>query len=763
MAAQPIVRRDFRSFLRRTLAVELAAILLLVPLSLSSGPLTFAKPDPQRGGAPAADPPNPLNRPTQQDPYNPPLEGSPGEITVAQPKIFEYERVNTLLDGLLRDVEGVSLSDLTALNPNATNGAAVRFVQSMLEIGAQYNQGAAVTNAIALQNYRASQGLASEQLTANQAYLQQLYQQRQTVTNQLLAEEQQEVQLQTSAASATGAAATSLQAQATAAGSAVTELQQELTSTNSQITAASTAPAITPPTLTPTTGGTPPETANTFSDFLSKLPSGIQQDINSQLQSPSLPATKQLDNFITLLYERLAREVSALQDDVMRDPQNAAFLVQFDVGLYPSNEAQDRVAKVKFTLHCDGCKVYSIYPGQSSYNLANYEGASKRNNIFFSLATLFGFGINADYRRQEDTLRGDLVQSVYMAGFQQGTAGEAQDFGWYYGSAPFEKLVTPGMRSTFAIITVPRESIEQAAGGNCTYSLCEDGSGNIQLPIRVDASWVKRNDLSNFISAASTRSVTVTLPGTDNLAASPVVLRERDHLHVLGMEYNPVYSAMTKPAAPGSTPTTPPAPGTAQATASGTGTGCGDSHSVRSGNRVGELDRHGRDDGERYRDESGHDVERNARNPCAHRFIYRMPGRTMRSRSFEARRTDRSESRGNGERRAAAPRARLARPRHLDLPPVQSESDFPPAAPAAGSTTPASTSPSRYEAVASRSLLEADQLRPTRGSKSIPIACFSTFPRTSRVARIFRRSRSLRPASAPSSSPPISTKATQRS
>jgi IPT/TIG domain len=351
----------------------------------------------------------------------------------------------------------------------------------------------------------------------------------------------------------------------------VTELQQELTSINGQISAASTAPAITPPTLTPTTAGAPPETANTFSDFLSKLPSGIQQDINSQLQSPSLPATKQLDNFITLLYERLAREVSALQDDVMRDPQNAAFLVQFDVGLYPSNEAKDRVAKVEFTLHCDRCKVYSIYPGQSSYNLANYEGASKRNNIFFSLATLFGFGINADYRRQEDTLRGDIVQSVYMAGFQQGTVGQAQDFGWYYGSAPFEKLVTPGMRSTFAIITVPRDLIEQAAGGDCTRSLCEDGNGNIQLPIRVDAGWAKRDDPSDSIGKKWS-VMTVTLPGADNLASSPVVLRERDHLHVLGMEYNPVYSAVTKPSAPGNTPPTPP-PGTAQATASGAGTG----------------------------------------------------------------------------------------------------------------------------------------------------------------------------------------------
>src|SRR5881394_535025 len=31
-----------------------------------------------------------------------------GEISIAQPKIWQFERVNALLDGLLRDIEGVS-------------------------------------------------------------------------------------------------------------------------------------------------------------------------------------------------------------------------------------------------------------------------------------------------------------------------------------------------------------------------------------------------------------------------------------------------------------------------------------------------------------------------------------------------------------------------------------------------------------------------------------------------------------------------------
>src|SRR5207249_9815971 len=75
-----------------------------------------------------------------------------------------------------------------------------------------------------------------------------------------------------------------------------------------------------------------------FGDFLSKLPQGVQDNLSTSLKAPSLPATKRLDNFITLLYERLSREISVLQD-VVRNPDNVAYMLQFDVGLYPSKKA----------------------------------------------------------------------------------------------------------------------------------------------------------------------------------------------------------------------------------------------------------------------------------------------------------------------------------------------------------------------------------------------------------------------------------------
>jgi hypothetical protein len=554
-----------------------------------------------------------------------------GEITIAQPKIWQYERVNSLLDGLLRDVQGVSMSDLIGLDSNATNGAAVKFVQSMLEIGVQYNQGAATTNAITLQNYAASQGIASSQIQANGAYLQQLYSERTSVTGELLAAMQLNTTLQgqLAATDPTTAAYKSLTTQQQAAASQVTSLQSDLTSINSQITAASSTTIPAAPTLTPTTGGTAPETANTFSSFLGNLPPDLTKNIVSQLQSPSLPATKRLDNFITLLYERLAREISVLQDDVMRDTDNVPFLVQFDVGLYPSSQAKNHVGVVEFTMDCDGCKVYSIYPSQSSYNLANYEGTSKRYSLYGALQTLFGFGINANYRRQTDTLHGDLVQSVYMSGFQEGAESpdrtgqqRKQRFGWYYGASPFEQLVTSGMRTTFALVSVPRRLVKSCMGSgvgqpadnlprSCLASEIERGcqlnpetsskddpplcslmqqtdklgTTTVTLNMRAHADWAPRDNPESHWSSFSnegvgssqhgiTRNLRVVLPGTDGINGIPdVVLAERNRLHVLGMEYNPVYYAPPPQTTTANTTPTPSAPGTASATASGGGTG----------------------------------------------------------------------------------------------------------------------------------------------------------------------------------------------
>jgi hypothetical protein len=516
-----------------------------------------------------------------------------GDITVAQPKIWQFERVSALLDGLLRDVEGVSLADLTQLDPNQQNAAALRFVQSALEVGVQYDQAAAVNAANVLSSYNALHASQLQQLDQYNKYMQTLTNERDRLAAQYSAASNEVNALQ--ALTAAGTITDSQQKQLAEALSRQTTAQASLSSVNSLISGAGAAPTLSPPpTVTGTTvqgpasGSSMSSSLSGFSDVLKSLPQGVQNNLSAALQSPSYPATKRLDNFITLLYERLARQISVLQDDLTRDPENVAFLVQFDVGLYPSKKAKDHVARVEFNLDCPGCKVYSLYPGQSSYNLANYSGTSKRNSFWGNFLTLIGLGISASYRRQTDTLQGSLVQSVYTAGFQNGVLDDSnplsslhqqvnanqdqQSFGWYYGAAPFEQQVTPGIRSTFALITVPRTLIEKT----------EDKFGNTNacMPFQINAGWASRNDPvaqdkyvsgvgeiakavskpfywpkrdklidpekqssrpsndSAYDASVLTMKTSVKLPSS--FSDYPLIARREKKMHVLRMEYNTI-------------------------------------------------------------------------------------------------------------------------------------------------------------------------------------------------------------------------------
>jgi hypothetical protein len=526
-----------------------------------------------------------------------------GSITVAQPKIWQFERVSSLLDGLLRDVEGISLTDLTQLDPNAQNAAAVKFVQSALEVGVQYDQAAAVTNGINRQNFQLQSAAAQQRFQADNAYLDLLVQQRNAETAQLLAAQNTVNTLQPLADAQTITPAQ--QEQLTAANSSVATLTKSLGTINTSIGQASLSSLTAAPTLQNTTVGAPASGAvstpsfSGFADVLKNLPQGVQNNLSTSLQTPTLPAAKRLDNFITLLYERLAREVSVLQDDLSRSPDNVAYLLQFDVGVYPSRKAKNHSARVEFTINCPDCKVYSLYPGVSSYNLANYTGASKRTTIWGNLLTLLGFGASAAYRRQQDTLQGSLVQSAYTAGFQEGVGGKPaqkeggepgeeddtkmpdgssalQRFGWYYGAAPFQDSVSPGIRTTFAVVTVPRADIDEVRD--------IFGNSNACMPFHIESAWAKRDDpmrqresespigkvarglespfynwtetdltkpngseessdstVAEIVSSRHKRRTSVRLPGAPE-EASLVAKRERDILHVVRMEYNTVFA-----------------------------------------------------------------------------------------------------------------------------------------------------------------------------------------------------------------------------
>ena len=168
-----------------------------------------------------------------------------GDITVAQPKIWQFERMSALLDGLLQDVEGVSLGDLTQLDPSQQNGAALRFVQSALEVGVQYDQAAAVNASNALSSYNALHSSQIQQLDQYNNYMQTLTSERDRLAAQYSAASNEVNALQALAAAGTISDAQTKQLADAVSRQSTT--QASLTSVNSLISGAGAAPALSPP------------------------------------------------------------------------------------------------------------------------------------------------------------------------------------------------------------------------------------------------------------------------------------------------------------------------------------------------------------------------------------------------------------------------------------------------------------------------------------------------------------------------------------
>jgi len=372
-----------------------------------------------------------------------------GRVTVGKPKIWKFDRIYSTLDGLLRDIDAVQLASLTALDASQANQTTLDFLSSSFNVNAGFNQKAGTVNALELEKINAIRPLELQRLKAFNEKRLQAEQRNIEVNRQLAAARDRKANLDPDS--------TNFERDKAIETAKITALTEELTEISATL-------AQSPPSLTsvdksqfedavgiqPTPLPTPLISAGDLKD-------AVIAKVNNS--APSLPATKILDNFITLLHERLSRQLSIAFDDNGRSKD--LYLVQFDVGVYPYKDAENHVLCVEFDMEQGNGKTppraYDLYPAASSYNMTEYWGKSRGTGIAGSAAFLFGFGIGAEYKRQRDQVRSALTQNVYMSGFGAGTS----KFGWYIGSAPFEKLISPGTRPAFAVIAVEKDGMEK--------------------------------------------------------------------------------------------------------------------------------------------------------------------------------------------------------------------------------------------------------------------------------------------------------------
>jgi hypothetical protein len=116
--------------------------------------------------------------------------------------------------------------------------------------------------------------------------------------------------------------------------------------------------------------------------------------------------------------------------------------------------------------HCvtpDIVRALDIIPRQSALNVNEVQATSRQKNFLGILKLLVGFGLKLDYQKQQETYSQFLQQEIFAAGFGKGLNA----FGWTFGPLPGRNRVTPGVKTMYAVLVVPRKatSLKMTATG----------------------------------------------------------------------------------------------------------------------------------------------------------------------------------------------------------------------------------------------------------------------------------------------------------
>jgi hypothetical protein len=419
-----------------------------------------------------------------------------GEITVGTPRIWRYNRVYPLLDGLLRDFEAMQVNSMAgdkALDPLANNNSSITMLQQMTRAGVTYDQPIGLANSWAVQDRQAKIDDLSAQRSEYEASLKSwnanhdqligLRNQLSTQQNAAKAKLYDDKRLVIDPADSDRGKKELSSVDADQ--KIVDSIQNDINANATDLTKLGDAPKR--PDALAASGLTSAQAASTLkapdsipiSSTLGQLPDDVKSALKSQITKavvipPSLAMQKQSG----LLYERLALMLGVTGDDVSRDSNKQIYLLGFDISLYPSPSQKDRIARVAYNIFGTddkkaACTVYAtkLLPDMSALNIADYNFSSTGFNLSAVFKLFNGFGGSADYQRLKEQLHSGVSQAAYVSGFGAGQS----TFGWYFGTAPFERRVSPGSRTVYAFVL---------ADANCmpnlkytAYWMKRDGGG----------------------------------------------------------------------------------------------------------------------------------------------------------------------------------------------------------------------------------------------------------------------------------------------
>lgn len=100
-------------------------------------------------------------------------------------------------------------------------------------------------------------------------------------------------------------------------------------------------------------------------------------------------------------------------------------------------------------------RTVDLIPRQSDLNVNDAVGSSKNWNFAGALSFLFGFGARIGFQRQRDKFEQFMQQEVFASAHGKGLS----HFGWTFGAHPGTTRLNPGLRTTYAVMVVPRDAL----------------------------------------------------------------------------------------------------------------------------------------------------------------------------------------------------------------------------------------------------------------------------------------------------------------
>lgn len=113
---------------------------------------------------------------------------------------------------------------------------------------------------------------------------------------------------------------------------------------------------------------------------------------------------------------------------------------------------RDGVTTEEPNLRRAAVRALDVIPRQSALNVNETYATANKKNFLGVLKLLSGIGLQVNYQRERQLYEQFLQQEIFASGFGKGR----DEFGWTFGPQPGSKRVSPGLRTTYAVLAVPR-------------------------------------------------------------------------------------------------------------------------------------------------------------------------------------------------------------------------------------------------------------------------------------------------------------------